>query len=239
MEIVPKQIIALLFLKKSAINNLNDSFNRENLAQAFNPKPPINDKKPAKRRQKTMERPPQQKINDPEGSNLLNKWEKQYGGIQDRQFFVKNDHDYDKWHVDNTNQKFSSFNNVADNNDEQDIAEDIPEDPQPKVYVENPLLSKKQNKAETSNGKFDYDWDEEESMSYLKKFNDENLKENYNKYGQNKPSNYNPLPVVSEKQERPKKSRKDKKGSKTKMNTERANNRHFKSVAPQIDDWDD
>lgn len=194
----------------------------------------------AKRRQKTVERPQQNahfgEVND---NPLLNKWENQYGGIKNRQFYVKSDHDYDAWHVDNNKQKFTSFNQ-PDNYDDN-IVEEIPDDIQPKVYVQNPLLNKKQNKLEgsSSHREFEYDWDEEESMSYLKKFNDENLKENYNKYGQKISASNAPKPVVTEYNDRKKKEPKQKKSSMSKMKTDRVNPRHFKSVAPQIDDWDD
>lgn len=194
----------------------------------------------AKRRQKTLERPQNAHFGEVKNNPLLNKWENQYGGIKNRQFYVKSDHDYDAWHVDNNKQKFTSFNQ-PDNYDDN-IVEEIPDDPQPKVYIQNPLLNKKQNKLEgsSSHREFEYDWDEEESMSYLKKFNDENLKENYNKYGQKISASNAPKPIASEYNDKKKtKEPKQKKSGMSKMKTDRVNPRHFKSVAPQIDDWDD
>lgn len=81
----------------------------------FNPpraKPPSGKPQPHGRRQRTVERPPKNQFGDVKPMALLDKWERQYGGIKDRQFYVKCDHDYDKWYT-NENEKFTSFNNPS------------------------------------------------------------------------------------------------------------------------------
>lgn len=107
-------------------------------------------------------------------------------------------------------------------------------------------MEKKKNKLEASSSQkeFEYDWDEDESMSYLKKFNNENLKENYNKYGAKPKPAQPPMKTIRESEEKVRRKSKHKKSSrghsKKRMKTERVKERHFKSVAPKfIDDWDE
>jgi len=219
------------FLKN---NNYND------LAQAFYPKPPQPKREPAQRRQMTMDSPCK---NIQKEHPLLNKWEKQYGGIKDRQFLVEDDPE--DHHFTDRNRKLSSFNNpnhFGGNTYADDIPEELPEEPQVKVYVENPLLEKKRNKLEASNSQkeFEFDWDEEESMSYLKKLGDENFKENYHKYGSKNGPVKPPLKTINEREEKVPRKNKHKRSSKSKVKTERRKERNFRSVAPKfVDDWDD
>ena len=196
----------------------------------------------ASRRQKTMERPPRQQFGEGKDTGLLDKWEKQYGDMKDRKFYVKCDHDYDKWYTESSNQKFSSFGRQTHTAGFNDIKEDIPEDAEAQMYSTNAVIKKKGNKLEVSNShkEFDYDWDEaEESMSYLKKYNDDNLKENYNKYGQQR-GGQNPYPVKTTEYAEPSKQVSNpKRASRKAVKTERTNKKHFRSMAPPIDDWDD
>jgi len=195
----------------------------DNFANPEGNKPSSRAKKNAMKRRSTMERPSNNQLEEADRSHLLNKWEKQYGNIKDRQFYVKNDFDCNK---------FSSFNN-QENMQDAAIQEDIPEEPM--QFYQQP------NKIEGSNShrEFEYDWDEEESMSYLKRINADNLKENFNKYGQ---QNGVPQP------EQPK-------ATKSKPSTYRIPNpereirknkqaagvppQHHKSVAQTMDDWDE
>ena len=75
---------------------------------------------------------------------LLNKWENQYGGIKDRQFHVEDPYENDKFSG-SQNRKLSNFNNPSHfecPNIDQDIPEELPNEPEIKVYIENPLLKK-------------------------------------------------------------------------------------------------
>lgn len=132
-----------------------------------------------------------------EGNSLLHKWEKQYGGIKNRQFYIQSDHNPDQWNTPGTGDKFSSIKYNSDRNYDADVREEIQEDPAEDYKFSQPL--RKANKLEGSNTQkeFEYDWDEEESMSYLKKLTDKNLKENYNKYGQQSVKGQPPPPQVS------------------------------------------
>lgn len=119
-----------------------------------------------------------------DNNQLLNKWEKEYGTMKDRKFTVKNDFNHDEWQTnDKTKSRFTGYSSNAYGAEPDDnIEEDIPEAPEEDHYP-----SKFQNPTKNPNSNvkdFEYDWDDEESMSYLKKFNDNALKENYNKYGQ-------------------------------------------------------
>lgn len=204
-------------------------------------KPPSGKPQNHGRRQRTVERPAKNQFGDVRPMALLDKWEKQYGGIKDRQFYVKCDHDYDKWYTnENENNKFSRFNNPNNAPVEWEIQEDIPEDADEQAYVEKAILKKKVNKLEGSNShrEFEYDWDEDESMTYLKKFQDNNLKENYNKYGHQRAQTYAKPPKLTTQGAGAVNDYKPKKVPK-KLRTERENARHYKSVAPQIDDWDE
>lgn len=196
----------------------------------------------AQQRQRTLDQGSRRQFGDVQPMPLLDKWEKQYGGIKDRQFYVKCDHDYDKWYTNDEGNKFSSFNTKNHANRDNDIQEDIPDDPEEQEFIKKQILKKKGNKLDGSNSHrdFEYDWDEDESMSYLKRFQDENLKENYNKYGQQIQKKVQDAPKVAEyATSKPYDSKSKKVSKRTKMKTDRKPTRHFKSVAPQLDDWDD
>jgi len=201
------------------------------------PKPPKKNEKSkfnSSRRGQSVDRQTKGSLlNNQEKNDIFKKWENEYGGIKDRKLVIKDDHQYNGWHTAN--------NNCADD----DIKEDIPEDEDLydiKQYQKD-VLKQKSQQIEESNGKseFEYDWDGDESMSYIKKLADKHNKERYNKLASKARANFNY-------QQKPKESNEGKHRDLNKGNNgQRAENNdlcvkkrnsHFKSVVQQIDDWD-
>lgn len=133
------------------------------------------------KRQKTVEREKKQKLVTNQNDSLLDKWEKEYGGIKNRQIFAKKEKQSDPWAVGK-----NKFNNFAygDNDDDNDVREEINEDPEDYKFVGTKARKyQKDGGGEHKQNEFELDWDEDESYSYVKKIQNENSNENINSYG--------------------------------------------------------
>lgn len=134
-------------------------------------------------RKKTVEREKKPNLMANQNDSLLDRWEKEYGGIKNRQIFNKKEKEKDSWNV--AKNKFSNYN-YGYSNEDNDVKEEINDDPEDYKFVDTKARKNTKEGANKHN-EFDLDWDEDESYSYLKKINNENTKENINKLGvQNK-----------------------------------------------------
>ena len=99
--------------------------------------------------------------------------------LNNRQIYSKKDNDYDEWNV--AQNKFSNYN-FNKPNDDMDVREEINYEQEDNKFLDvKPRKVYKEGNAK--HNEFELDWDEDESYSYLKMLNNENTKENINKYG--------------------------------------------------------
>ena len=78
----------IIIIEDTSPTKLNNSPSKQN-------KPPKGPK-----RNRTLQRENKHRLSTIDNNiPLLEKWEKEYGGIKDRQFYVQDDHDYDEWYT--------------------------------------------------------------------------------------------------------------------------------------------
>lgn len=137
-----------------------------------------------------------------EQGDLFKKWEKEYGSKKVAKLIIKVDHNLDQWCIEeNLPQK-------------DNIDENKPKNVE-NVYQANQYQKdsnkRSQTKMEQSNGinDFDYDWDEDESMTFAKKFADKNAEERYLKHLSKEQSNKKYVAKVAEYQQKRKTKEKD------------------------------
>ena len=188
----------------------------------------------ASRRGHTIEgRSKENNSSNQQQSDLFSKWEQQFGTIKDRKLIIKDDNNFNSWDT--------KPQNVHDDEIQENLPE-VDEFDYQKYQKESVAQHKAKNGPDHSKSEFDYDWDEDESMSYLQKLTDAKTQERYENLKAKMGNNSTNKPAVTEYENQPIPQRKFKKAKKYNKGVDLEvikENNHFKSVNPTpIDDWD-